>query len=134
MFTRKLVIDRSIWRCGQRSPFHHGKGFTVLLNDEGYMCCLGQACIQLGMQTETIKYHGTPEEVLREETYLTYKVNSYDEDENEDIVEYFDTKFSDEAIAINDSKTLSRTGRELSLYLLGKRYGILVQFIGEYTT
>lgn len=35
----KFVIDRSKWKNAR-----YGKGWTELLNRQGYMCCLGQVC------------------------------------------------------------------------------------------
>jgi hypothetical protein len=126
MFTRKLVIDRSIWRCGRESQFKHGNRPTALLDDSGMMCCLGQACRQMGYKDWQLLNKPCPQDVIKEPTYLTRESDYYPNN-------FIDTKFGDEAMGINDSEILSRTGRELSLYLLGKRHGILVQFIGEYT-
>ena len=37
----KVVIDRSKWRTGANSLNKTGEGSTYLLNEEGFMCCLG---------------------------------------------------------------------------------------------
>lgn len=37
----KVVIDRSKWRTGTESLNKTGEGPTLLLNEEGFMCCLG---------------------------------------------------------------------------------------------
>lgn len=47
---KTLVLDTSKWRCGDCSIYEGnrlGVGHTRLLNDEGYMCCLGQFARQL---------------------------------------------------------------------------------------
>ena len=48
----ELVLDYRIWRSGgHRAEGLNkvGKGDTSLLNEEGYMCCLGQFCQQAGV-------------------------------------------------------------------------------------
>ena len=37
----KVTINRSKWRTGLGSANRTGEGNTALLNEEGYMCCLG---------------------------------------------------------------------------------------------
>lgn len=44
----KLILDYAKWRCGFYGKYQLGVGSTTLLNDEGYMCCLGQWSQQLG--------------------------------------------------------------------------------------
>lgn len=46
MQTRSFEIDRSTWRFGG-DKYDGVFGVTSLLNDKGYMCCLGQICSQL---------------------------------------------------------------------------------------
>lgn len=54
--TKQIKIDRSKWRCGsQNGPgYAHGKGKTMLLNSNGYMCCVGQMCEQLGIHRDSL--------------------------------------------------------------------------------
>ena len=45
----KLIRDYGKWRCGDDNGNNIlGEGETMLLNDEGYSCCLGQFSKQLG--------------------------------------------------------------------------------------
>lgn len=47
-----LIINRAKWRTGAHSivpSYRTGKGHTALLNKEGYMCCLGFRCEQMGI-------------------------------------------------------------------------------------
>lgn len=55
METQKLVLDKSKWICGQpewnkQKSNCLGKGHTKLLNEDGYMCCLGQFSKQLSKE------------------------------------------------------------------------------------
>lgn len=45
-----LILDKSKWRCGgdtAREDCKLGEGPTFLVNDEGFMCCLGQFSLQI---------------------------------------------------------------------------------------
>lgn len=47
---KTITIDYSTWRCGgysESSENKHGKGLTCLRNGQGFMCCLGQASLQM---------------------------------------------------------------------------------------
>ena len=48
---KTLILDYSKWRCGGSFPTigknSLGKGPTFLLNEQGFMCCLGQFSPQL---------------------------------------------------------------------------------------
>ena len=57
----KFVVDRSKWRCGSNAGDRHGKGDTRLLNSEGYQCCLGFVCEQLGVPRGELLNIPTPE-------------------------------------------------------------------------
>lgn len=126
-YDRILVIDRSIWRCGSNGKFRHGEHATLLHNAKnGMMCCLGQACLQSGVAKEKMGRTVSPfyvSQFLPKYSYL--------------LEEYFgyktESEFSNEAMKINDEEKLSRSGRELSLFLLGKRHRIWVRFTGSYT-
>lgn len=55
----KFTIDRSKWRCGGSDySTKRGDGATTMLNSNGYMCCLGQICTQLGVPAQHLR--GTP--------------------------------------------------------------------------
>lgn len=50
-----LNIDK--WNCGQGQL---GKGYSKLLNEEGYYCCLGQFLSQVGIRDEEILNRNVP--------------------------------------------------------------------------
>ena len=50
----EFIIDRSKWRCGGQGKNSRGKGSVKLLNNEGFMCCLGQTCSQTGIENEDL--------------------------------------------------------------------------------
>lgn len=57
----KLILDYSKWRCGgDENPNQLGHGDTLLLNKEGYFCCIGLWSIQLGATENEIYECGDP--------------------------------------------------------------------------
>jgi hypothetical protein len=46
---KKLILDYSKWRCGMDGANSLGDGETALLNDKGFMCCLGMFGKQCGI-------------------------------------------------------------------------------------
>jgi hypothetical protein len=68
----KLVLDYSKWRCGGGvdNSYSLGEGDTRLLNNEGYQCCLGQWCSQIGMHNELLGKL-TPRSLHRHIPFLT---------------------------------------------------------------
>jgi hypothetical protein len=59
-----LIIDRAKWRTGGNSPIQTGVGRTRLLNKEGYMCCLGFRCHQMGIpEKDLLKAGYTDDEI-----------------------------------------------------------------------
>lgn len=118
---RKFVIDRTIWRCGKGSDprYNRGEGLTRLLNKEGYMCCLGQICKQIGYDDEDIIDIGTPYPLRR----INHGVLL---DDN-----YFDSfsSFFALAIQINDDPYITNEERERQLIELGKKSDIEIEFI-----
>ncbi len=62
----KLKLDYKIWRCGGYSIGINSKlgvGDTSLLNEQGYMCCLGQWCKQLGVPEDKLKARQSPQNI-----------------------------------------------------------------------
>ena len=117
---KKLILDVSIWRCGKHSAYYGssqdndntgtGQGNTKLLNDEGYMCCLGQFAHQAGVSKEELLDHSYPHE-LPEEFYIEGLVFEFN---IEDSFFPSSTDFAKEAITINDdTKTTVKRKTEL---------------------
>lgn len=63
MEAKELILDYSKWRCGDDGENKVGSGTTALLNDQGFMCCLGQWCQQLGAPDNELLNNGEPQEV-----------------------------------------------------------------------
>lgn len=147
---KKLVIDRSKWRSGGDSATHpvptcsvngSGKGATALLNEEGYMCCLGFASLQLeGWTKEEIKFLGEPGEVARNkaiatgvETYPEYDEDSIPGDLIDDhLKDYLIKPIESEAIETNDDALITREVRESKIKDIFKKINVDVEFTGEY--
>lgn len=120
----KFTIDRSIWRCGLEDPVSkHGKGLTRLLNNQGFMCCLGICSGQLGIEKSRLLGCALPAEV-REETIFC---------EKDDKGKWQDTQLTNEAFPTNDS-WISREEREEKLIAIFNRHGHELEFVNEYTT
>lgn len=118
-----FTIDRSKWRCGgDIEP--RGLGTTMMLNQEGFMCCLGQIGRQLGCPDEEMLHCGEPWECGE---YFVL------EDEWGCPEDLWHGKFLYEAIKINDSEELTDIQRERSLERLAEQYGLRIDFIGDYT-
>ena len=128
-----FTIDRSKWRCGgDIEP--RGKGYTQMLNQEGYMCCLGQIGRQLGCPDEEMLHCGEPCECGMSSLYR----DEYDEIDTRLVFPpewkgILDGEFVSEAIKINDSEELTDIQRERSLERLAEQYGLRIDFIGDYT-
>lgn len=127
-----FTIDRSKWICGSPaavglnfnnplSPIKnfHGKGFTELLNAEGFMCCLGQISLQLGCSKNEIQCQINPSSVAALRSTIL-------------MGNYSLSKLSQGAIAINDCQKTSLEEKEESLIELFKEDGHTIEFIGEY--
>lgn len=48
MRIKEYTLYINLWRCGGEGSHRLGSGYTRMLNDEGYMCCLGQFALQAG--------------------------------------------------------------------------------------
>jgi hypothetical protein len=98
----KLILDYSKWRCGYEGEHKLGEGQTLLLNEEGYMCCLGQFARQLnGKITNSVLLHkGEPGDIVVEIPNLNL-VRDYGSSDEADF-QSENTSLSDNAIEIND--------------------------------
>lgn len=122
---REFIIDRSKWKAG---GFHTkneiGIGPTCLLNESGYMCCLGQISRQLGWPIYMIKNYASPSDAYCciKDTKVNKKILLNKED---------DSEFAIEAMKINDDSKLSNRQRESKLKSLGKKFGLDIKFVGK---
>lgn len=88
---KQLTLDYSKWRCGDISQDNSlGKADTQLLNEDGYMCCLGQFSLQLGCKEEQILSQFEPDSTGIYIPFLTTKRDKRN------------TDLSNKAIEIND--------------------------------
>lgn len=117
----QLTVDRKTWRCGQYSRekgTRSGGGPTNLLNKEGYRCCLGQVCSQLGIDDQSL--------------LMVLRPISTD---NLDFSKFEELGISMEAaIFINDDPSTSLQEKEDKLISLFKESGHDLSFSGEYNT
>lgn len=60
----ELTLDLKTWRCGGAQAgvgtTRLGEGETMLLNEEGYSCCLGQFGLQFGAPEAALLYVNEP--------------------------------------------------------------------------
>lgn len=123
----KFKIYRKKWRCGDTGKFgyeSHGVGSTALLNDEGYMCCLGQCANQLGVRKQKLLDRSTPEDI----DFVLYKKR------NIPVLTILghDSKFSMHAIEINDESNTTLEQKEKLLKRLFSKFKHQVEFVGQY--
>lgn len=132
----KLIIDRTKWRTGADGEFKTGEGKTSLLNDLGFMCCLGFECLRRGLKREEILSEGDPVDVFYStEAYqsneLAAKFGSlltdHEDEEGDKIFE--NSEFVNKAININDDEKTTREEKEKLLLDLFAGEGIEIEFI-----
>ena len=114
---KELAIDRSKWKRG--SPNSHD---TYLLDDDGKMCCLGFYALACGADEESIRNKTEPE-------FLEFEIPGLSYDAEETGLRY-NTEFTQRAIPINDTQSMSEGQRESALILLFKEYGTDLTFEG----
>ena len=100
-----FVLDVSKWRCGGSictSNLVIGEGDTKLLNEEGYMCCLGQFAEQAGFVKDLLMNVNYPDMILRytDRESLTESQKDY---LDIFVVNGFMTKLSMELSQLNDA-------------------------------
>lgn len=127
-----FVIDRSKWRCGGSGPHMQGTGPTELLNNDGFMCCLGQVCKQLGVPESKMLNVPAP---------LTLVHRSYTSAESLHPLGYIveagvlaGTALTQEAMSCNDNPydSMRPEDREQTLTELFARNGHTLTFVGSY--
>lgn len=119
----KFIIDKSKWRAGNISGNGIGKGPTRLLNEDGFMCCLGQIELQLGLTFDQILDKGKPH-MVKIENILTKRKKTT-------LPEYSDSLLSKNAMSINDNSNLTTEQRITELTNLFSQHGHELVFEGE---
>lgn len=116
----RLIINRSKWKTGEILGNFTGKGDTELLNEEGFMCCLGFCCHQMGISKKELLNKSIPSELVNWEIpgLLDKRGN--------------DSKFANDALGINDDPKLSIKKREKKIKKHFAKENIIVKFKGKY--
>ena len=115
-----LIIDRAKWRTGANSPIETGVGQTQLLNKEGYMCCLGFRCHQMGIPEKDLLGMGSPGSIITDWD-IPDLINSRG-----------NTPFTAEAVRINDDSSITPEEREKRITKHFATIGVTVEFKGKY--
>lgn len=123
---KQLIIDRSKWRTGGIA-YDETHGNTQLLNEQGYMCCLGFYCLQLGeVSKNEILGIGLPEDLNNVNVYDDAMLHLVNEDDLRN------THFTHRAIDINDSEELTNEERENNIQEHFKQIDVEVMFTNDY--
>lgn len=117
---KTIIIDEKKWRCGKEGKNSRGKGETLLRNEEGYQCCLGFACQQLGYRGKITGY--------TEPSYLPVTIKGLSIKDS-DYGYIGNSEFAFQAIKINDDATLTHSQRKKKLVALGKKHNFLFKFV-----
>ena len=117
-----FTIDCNTWRCGDNGDYKFGEGNTALLNDEGFMCCLGQVALQLDVHEADLLGKGEPDQLDIDIELLTIRYNG---DEEEEFI-IANSVLSLDAMRINDSteSTVSQKMKELKELFNDKGYDL----------
>lgn len=133
----EFVIDRSKWRSGGDGENQIGRGSTLLYNNQGFMCCLGQTCNQIGVKVKDMRGLGEPGEISGNdykdlpEIFFNVEVEEDIWDDGEEEVFLNDTDLSAEAISINDNEEMGQRERERRLRELFAKHGHKLKFKGK---
>lgn len=125
---KKLVLDYSKWRCGSNGEHKLGKGDTLLENEDGFQCCLGQFSLQLNKELTSadILALGEPFEVKKRIDILT--------DGDEDPDEFFgfsNSAVSTSAMDINDEDETTPEEKVSLLKVLFATEGYEIEVINK---
>jgi hypothetical protein len=128
---RDFVIDRSKWRCGGDTNDNAtaGLGETALLNNEGFMCCLGHIARQLKWPKDLLLDEGYP--ACAASQLGGKKVNKSILISKDVDGEYDDSEFTTGAVKINDDGKTSVKEKEKLIKALGKKHGLNIKFVGK---
>lgn len=118
---QKFTIVKSKWKNGSYRKAERGS--ASLLNNQGYMCCLGFITNQCGVDNSELLHVPDPEE-LREELHV--KIPFLIKTEGPDA---FNSDLAKDAIAINDEPSYSEEVRIALLTDLFRKYDIELEFV-----
>lgn len=138
-----FTIDCNTWRCGDKqvnvktdpvdinSNTSLGMGNTSLLNEQGFMCCLGQIAKQLDVYQGSLLSIGEPSEMPVADAVEPLMVRIIEKDEfgNTETDYFANTELSTEAMTINDHLTITIADKMADLKDLFKSEGYRLEFI-----
>ena len=118
-----LIINRAKWRTGgiYNSKNQTGIGGTFLLNSEGFMCCLGFRCHQMGIPKKDLLDKQTPG-CIAADWDIPDLINSHGKN----------SAFIAKAIKINDNSGITSEEREKTITEHFATIGVTVEFKGKY--
>jgi hypothetical protein len=120
-----FVIDRSKWRAGgfegdrynSRSASAIGEGPAQLLNEDRFMCCLGQISEQLGVSRSVMLGISVPSDMEGCPLILNDSFN--------------ESSLAYKAMRINDDFEIDQPRRERKLKALFAEHGHSIKFTGK---
>lgn len=122
------IIDRSKWVCGIRYDKYKTLGHSMLLNERGRQCCLGQIMEQEGIPRTVLSSLLFPVDVqnifkdLTVPSWLTQKKSK----------EYvINSTLAIQMMNVNDSLDFTQKQREQRLMELAAEAGHTLEFVGE---
>lgn len=122
----KFIVERSKWRCGGEEKYGKGYGKTLMLNKDGYMCCLGHCQRQLTPKANMLN-SGMPRIVI-EKNKLSINNNPFVIEGNFKI---HNSQLASNAATINDNESINQKERERQLKFLFKKFGHTIKFVGK---
>lgn len=133
----KVVIDRAKWRTGQNGFNATGEGKTMLLNPDGYMCCLGFCCKAAGVPdaglidrprpdavSESLKEKLSGMSVLLEPLAATINTPNF---------HLKCSSFAWDAMEINDCEDTKPEEKEQQILEFFKNSNFDIEFTGKYS-
>jgi hypothetical protein len=135
MSKTKFTIDCSVWRCGAYSEddaIRLGSGPTELLSEDGYMCCLGQVALQLGVPKEDLLHRQVPQD-MSEENRKKAVILLYSDGIGDDPLKA-PSRLSRKAVNINDDMFMSVSDKMENLTNLFKEEGFELEFNTPHST
>ena len=128
---KKFTINRSKWRTGTEGSNKTGIGDTFLLNNEGFMCCLGFYSIQAGFGVTDCLNEPYARNIVRKRKDKADSFKKLEMLVHELDGEYYHSAFATEAMGINDNKTIPEQ-KEIEIKELFAKEGVEVEFYGEF--
>lgn len=128
----KFIIHRNKWRCGNMASNEQnrlGLGKVALLNNEGYMCCLGQCLHQLGYPKSQLLNYQDPYVIDSENAFVAKADRGFFDTKASKARLFVNTELSKLAMEINDDFRTSVSVKEKRLKRLFKQHGKEIEFV-----